>query len=401
MGNFQNILIKNAKTAAECINGDYNKLKVMHHILKCHTKDMGMNEVSCPECGYHELHYNSCRDRNCPECQYGKCQEWVDTYKESIIDGIEYFHIVFTLPGELNSLILCNQRELYKLMFTSASQALLKSGKKDYGKLGFTLILHSWSSSMVFHPHLHCIAAGGGLKEDRKSKQSEFVMAPKGDKAFFISVYKISDLFKKIFLDGLKELHSKLCFSDQDKDLAYDSPFESFLSSLYDKKWVVFSKPTFENTDAVVNYIGRYTHRIAISNSRIKNYDEENGTVTFTYNDYKDREHLKKDMTLSVREFLRRFFMHVLPGHFIKIRHYGFMSNASRKKLVDKCRKLIAEKKDNEKKENLNDGREDTPKKAKRPSKPHKSAKSSSHTCPKCGKESLHFHMISFRAAPT
>ena len=338
MGKIQNILVKNEDDARKILGRDYHKLNSLDHMLKCHTESMGCNQTFCPECGYNVVHYNSCRDRNCPECQYGKCQEWVDTYQNYMIDGIEYFHIVFTLPGELNSLIYFNQSLLYSLMFKAASHALLRGAeRKGYGRIGFSVILHTWSSSMAYHPHLHCIVSGGGITEDELGRQS---FKKSSDKYFLPVKEMLSPMYRHAFLEGLKEIHGKLKFMDDDKDLENDSSFESFISSMYAKNWVVYSKPTFKNADAVINYIGRYTHRIAISNHRIVKYDDRSKTVTFTYKDYRDQSK-QKEMTLTVKEFIRRFFLHVLPSRFIKIRHYGFMGNSVRKKLIPLVRKLV------------------------------------------------------------
>lgn len=322
MGKFQNMLVLNKSTARKVIGKNIEKLKVLDHILKCHTEAMGMNDVVCEECDYHEVHYNSCRDRNCPECQYGKCQEWVDTYTPYILDGIEYFHVVFTLPNKLNSLIYLNQKKLYGLMFKAASSAVIKASKNKYGKPGFTLILHTWGSNMYYHPHLHCIVAGGGITTDEKGNEF-FKKAPKN---FFLPVKVLSKLFKSIFLKKLGKMHKDLAFVSNNRssesyyedlesdvnDLQSQAVFENFISDLYQKEWVVFSKSTFENANAVVNYIGRYTHRIAISNSRIVKFDDKK--ITFMCKDYKNNGN-KKEMeptSLNLSEDFSCMFFH--PG---------------------------------------------------------------------------------------
>ena len=339
MGVFQNIVINHLDELTDRHHLSYHQTRTMKKIQVCHTQDSGFSkEYTCDLCGKTYIHYSGCGNRNCPECQHRNCEEWADNYEKYLLDGIAYFHLVFTFPSELNPLFYQNQDLLYPLMYDASKRALIDATKEDYGKTGFTFILHTWGSDLNYHPHIHGIVAGGGITTDDEGNQI-FRKAPDN---FLVSVKVLSKLLRGKFIDSLNRLYrkGKLTLTGKCEYLTSPDDFNSFISDLYEKEWVVNSKPSFKNVKAVVNYIGRYTHRIAISNSRIINYDGENGKVTFRYKSYRSNGKMK-EMTLDAIEFLRRFSMHILPSHFLKVRHYGFMANAQRKTMTALCRKLL------------------------------------------------------------
>lgn len=370
MHNIQNILTKEFDSFTYSRNLTFQQLKTLHHIKMCHTEELGFNSYRCEECHHTEIHYNSCGDRNCPMCQYHKREEWISKFETFLLD-IPYFHIVFTLPEELNPIIYQNQEKLYNILFKTASKSLMKLAKKKYGQLGFTFILHTWGQNLAFHPHIHCIVSGGGLKQD---ENGDLVFKRSSDK-FLVSVKALSKIFRGMFLDSLKKA-KQLTFVNDCANYNNRNDFDSLITEMYHKDWVVYAKKPFNNNRAVLEYIGRYSHRIAISNNRIVNYDEANHQVTFTYKDYRDNSK-KKEMTLSALEFLRRFSMHILPSHFMKIRHYGFMSNTTRNTLIPVCRQLL-------------------PASYQDKSSTSTEPVSYEYCCPKCGKKML----ITYRTSP-
>ena len=258
----------------------------------------------------------------------------MDRQQQSLLP-VHYFHLVFTLPDSLRLPVLFNQQPLFDLFYQAASRTLLKLAAQKSGVIpGFSLILHTWSQTLAFHPHLHCILAGGGLSSDGQHFQLF-------KKKFFIHVKVLSAVFKGIFLEGFKQLFASglLKFPFDDGRLLHPDAFSSFLDGLYAIDWVVFSKPVFKCADHVLKYLGRYTHRVAISDHRITAFSDD--TVSFSYLDNKDGGK-KKVLTLSSHEFIRRFLLHVLPHRFVKFRHYGFLSNRFRAEKVALCRRLIA-----------------------------------------------------------
>lgn len=302
----------------------WTQMKAASAIRKCKTKEMGCNLSSCSECGYIDIHYNSCRNRNCPNCQALLKEKWVDARKSEVIDA-PYFHAVFTVPHELNSLIYCNQKILYGLLHKAAAQSLLELSQdpKFLGATpGIIQVLHTWSQDLSYHPHIHCIISGGGLTKDLKLKKSKA--------NFFIPVRVLRDKFKGKFLCLLKELfkNGSLCFAGGCASLACPQEFYSFCDSLYKKDWCPFIKETFNGFGNAIEYLGRYANRIAISNARILSVSET--AVSFSARDYRTGE--KRIVELSNLEFIRRFLMHVLPEGFQKIRYFGFLNNRCRKK---------------------------------------------------------------------
>jgi hypothetical protein len=290
---------------------------------------MGSHKLSC-DCGHEKVIQNSCGNRHCPTCGTFKKELWVLQQQQSLLPS-HYFHLVFTLPDTLRSLIYFNQEVLYDLMYKAASKTLLDlSAAKHSVTPGFSLILHTWSQTLGYHPHLHCVLAGGGISLDGSHFESF-------KKKFFIHVKILSSVFRGKFLQSLKLLF----LQDQLKlpdDLPHDT-FTSFLDGLYNKDWIVFSKPVFKCAAHVLKYLGRYTHRVAISDYRI--LEVTDSEVSFSYMDNKDGGK-KKVMTLSTYDFIHRFLMHILPYKFVKIRHYGFLSNRFRSVKVALCRKFIA-----------------------------------------------------------
>ena len=312
--------------------------KAFHMIRRCRTSSMGYHSEVCTECGSVDVSYNSCRNRHCPKCQHSIQQQWVDAQMSKLLP-VGYFHIVFTLPQELNILIFQNQKLLYSLLLQAAGHTLVELAKdpKFLGATtGVTSVLHTWGQNLSFHPHVHCIVPGGGLSKDGL----RFV---RSRKKFFIPVKVVSRKFRGKFLYLLKQAYDKgqLAFFNEATPLSIKANFLTLVDDLYLKDWVVFCKKPFKSPAHVVKYLGRYTHRVAISNSRIKTFDGK--TVSFGWKDYKDRNK-SKVMTLSASEFTRRFLLHVLPDRLTKIRHYGILSSRNIKSLLLKCMRLTRTK---------------------------------------------------------
>lgn len=315
-----------------------NKLTLVQHkamsaIQNCRTSQLGGHKDVCDSCGHTRNSYNSCRNRHCPKCQTLAKERWIENQKSNLLN-IGYFHVVFSLPDTLNLLIYQNQKAVYTLMFKAVAGTLaeLGSDRKYLGaKIGFTSVLHTWGQNLMHHPHIHCIVPGGGLSSIGKWVNSR--------KKFFIPVKVLSRKFRGKFLYYLKQLYSqnKLEFHGSQTYLADEKEFEKLLSPLYSKEWVVYCKPPFKNAACVVEYLGRYTHRVAISNKRIVSI--ENDAVSFKWRDYKDNSKHKL-MTLSSDEFIRRFLIHILPSGFMKIRHYGLLGNRNKTSKLKICKQL-------------------------------------------------------------
>lgn len=307
--------------------------KAMSAIQKCRTSELGGHRDVCVSCGHTRISYNSCRNRHCPKCQALAKERWIDKQTNNLLN-IGYFHVVFTIPDTLNLMVYQNQETLYGLLFKAVAETLseLAADKKYLGaRLGFTSVLHTWGQNLMHHPHIHCIVPGGGLSPLGKWVNSR--------KKFFIPVKVLSRKFRGKFLYHLKQLYcqNKLKFHGGQKHLSNNNEFEKLLSSLYSKEWVVYCKPPFRDASCVVEYLGRYTHRVAIANSRIVSMKD--GQVTFKWRDYKDNSKSKL-MTLSADEFIRRFLIHILPSGFMKIRHYGFLGNRNKNTKLKICKQL-------------------------------------------------------------
>jgi hypothetical protein len=306
-----------------------NQLKVMRAIESCRTASLGGHLDSCDTCEFTRISYNSCRNRHCPKCQTLNKERWIEARKDDLLN-VGYFHVVFTLPDLLNPVAYQNQRIVYDLLFKAAAETLseLSADEKYLGaQIGFTSILHTWGQNLMHHPHLHCIVPGGGLNASGKWVQSR--------KKFFIPVKVLSRKFRGKFLSYLKQ--TKLEFYGSIANLQDQERLNELMTSLYQKEWIVYCKPPFKNAGCVVEYLGRYTHRVAISNNRILKL--EDGVVTFKWRDYKD-SNKQKEMTLSADEFIRRFLIHVLPSGFTRIRHYGLLSPRNKTTKLKLCKKL-------------------------------------------------------------
>jgi len=306
----------------------------MRAIEVCRTAVLGGHKDQCDHCGHLEISYNSCRNRHCPKCQTLRKEKWIEARSEDLLP-IEYFHVVFTIPSELNHLALLNQRVLYDLLFRSASETLAKLAN-DPKHLGATLgvigILPTWGQNLMDPPHLHCIVTGGGLSSD-----GTWIPCRRG---FFLPIRVISALFRGQFLDLLKDDFKKddLVFPGSLSHLKDPTDFETFRKNLYHKKGVVYCKPPFDGPNGVLQYLGRYTHRIAISNNRILSH--RGGNVSFLWRDYAD-DNRPKTMTLKAGEFIRRFLLHVLPPRYVRIRHFGLLANRKRKDNIALCREFL------------------------------------------------------------
>ncbi len=294
-------------------------------IRDCKSGSLGVNISQCPDCGYTEFHNNSCRNRSCPNCQAVNQEIWVDKRRAEVIDT-PYFHVVFTLPHELNSLIYCNQKLLYGLLHRCCARTLLElsADKKYLGATpGIIQVLHTWNQEMLYHVHMHCIISGGGLTPDRRIRKS------KGH--FFIPVMVLRDKFKGCCLAALDSLYQsgELVFSSSCEKLRNSYEWSAFRNALYEKDWCPYIKETFNGFGNAIEYLGRYTHKIAISNSRILSVD--NQQVSFSARGKKPGEP-PRTITLENTEFIRRYLMHVLPSGFQKIRYYGFLNNRGKGK---------------------------------------------------------------------
>jgi len=309
--------------------------KAMNSIASCRTPALGGRIDQCDECGFTRVVLNSCGNRHCPQCQSLAKAAWLqDRQQDLLLTG--YFHVVFTVPEQLNSLGIRNKKEFYAILFRAASQTLLElaGDKKHLGaQIGVTAILHTWGQNLMFHPHIHCVVTGGGLSLD-----GNYWVSSRKD--FFIPVKVLSKKFRGKFLALIKKaFHTdKLIFPGKIKDLAHEQNFLEFLKPLYKKDWVVYCKPPFAGPEKVFEYLGNYTHRVAISNSRIVSITDKQ--VAFKWRDYKDGNK-NKLMTLDGHEFMRRFLFHILPQRFVKIRHYGLMSNRCRNTKLLLCKKLL------------------------------------------------------------
>lgn len=311
------------------------QLRAMRAIEICRTAELGGHVEECDHCGALRISYNSCRNRHCPKCQCLDKERWLEDRKKDLLPT-RYFHLVFTLPEGLRALALRNQKVVYNILFKAASETLkeLTEDPKYLGaEVGFIAILHTWSQGLMDHPHLHCIVTGGGLSLDGQ----KWIPCKKD---FFIPLKVLSRLFRGKFLAYLKEAKDKgdLAFPGNIAHLKEDRTFKAMLDDLYDREWVVYCKPPFHRAETVMDYLGRYTHRVAISNHRLVKM--EGDQVTFRYRDRKDNDTVKL-MTLHVSEFIRRFLLHILPDGFMKIRHYGILSNRNRKEKLPLCERLL------------------------------------------------------------
>ena len=309
------------------------KKKTMHAIKDCKTATIGAHKYVCDECGYEEIAYNSCRNRHCPNCQIGKKLKWIEARKDEVLN-IKYYHIVFTIPNEIYNIVLQNQSKMYKILFKASAETLqeLAEDKKYLGaEIGFFSILHTWGQNLMYHPHVHLVVTGGGLSKTNKWVEKE--------EAFFIPVKVMSRVFRGKFLKYMRD--TKLDFYGKNKELENPAIYNELIQGLYNKEWIVYCKEPFNNAECVIQYLGRYTHRVAISNERILKIEADQ--VTFKWRDYKDNNKMK-EMTISIQEFIRRFLLHILPPHFMKIRYYGLLGNRNKNKKILRCKILTRTK---------------------------------------------------------
>ncbi|NLU11544.1 MAG: IS91 family transposase [Tepidanaerobacter acetatoxydans] len=330
----QDIFLKYYDTAIAQYPVDGFIHKTASDIMKCKTPALGGNVSICQDCGHLEVHYNSCRNRHCPCCQGLVKEKWIDKRKSEVIDA-PYFHVVFTVPEELNPLIYANKKLLYSLLYKASADTLMELAQdKKYlnASIGFMSILHTWGQRLNFHPHIHCVVLGGGLTKDLKFKTAK--------DNFLFPIYVVSKLFRGKFMNALKKLYKadKLVFSGTSLKFRCSNEFQRLVDLLYKKEWVPHIKETFKGAKNVIEYLGRYTHRIAISNSRIVSIRDTG--ITFSVKDYK-KQGAKSYVTLAPVEFIRRFLMHILPKGFVKIRYYGIFSNRTKKVKLAICRNII------------------------------------------------------------
>jgi hypothetical protein len=314
------------------------QLKVMSAIEQCRSAALGGHVLHCQSCDDIEIHYNSCRNRHCPKCQGSAARRWLDARQADLLP-VPYYHVVFTLPASISTIAYYNKAVLYGLLFDVAAETLLTiaADPKHLGaQIGATLVLHTWGSALTHHPHVHGIVPGGGLSADRQ----QWIACKPG---FFLPVRVLSRLFRRRFLEELAKLHhaGKLQFFGDQAMLSEPAAFAQWLAPLREQEWVVYAKRPFAGPTAVLAYLSRYTHRVAIANQRLIALDERG--VTFRWKDYRAKGRTRhKVMTLDAHEFIRRFLLHVLPSGFHRIRHYGLLNNAGRRENLAQARTLLS-----------------------------------------------------------
>ena len=314
------------------------QLKVMSAIVTCRTAALGGHVESCEDCGHRRVAYNSCRNRHCPKCPGAAAREWLAA-READLLPVGYFHVVFTLPAEVADIAFHNKAVLYDLLFKAASETMMTiaADPRHLGaRIGITAVLHTWGSAMTHHPHIHMIVPGGGISLDGARWVSS-------RPAFLLPVRVLGMLFRRLFLTKLLELHTggRLQFFGAHDGLSERRAFNRHLAPARRKRWVVYAKPPFSGPEAVLAYLSRYTHRVAISNRRLISFGEDG--VTFRFKDYRrSQADRHRTMTLHADEFIRRFLLHVLPTGFHRIRHYGLLASGGRKANVARARELLA-----------------------------------------------------------
>jgi len=314
----------------------FQQLKALRAIQNCRTAALGGHLDACPQCGFQALSYNSCRNRHCPKCQAQARERWLAARQSELLPT-HYFHVVFTVPHQLNFLAQDNARLFYHLLFTASAATLLEvaADPKHLGaEIGILAILHTWGQNLLVHPHIHCVIPGGGISpEGAHWRRLRY--------RFFLPVEVLKRVFRGKFIAGLQRLYlrKKLRCAGPCAALADEKQFRQLLRRLHRRDWVVYAKPAFGGPQQVLRYLGRYTHRVAISNHRLVSFDGER--VTFRWKDYAHGNQ-QRQMTLTATEFLRRFFLHVLPKGFVRIRHFGFLANRFRAQRLKLCRQLLA-----------------------------------------------------------
>jgi hypothetical protein len=314
-----------------------SQLKVMASIEACRTEALGGDVAACTKCDHQHIAYNSCKNRHCPKCQGPAARDWMAARADDLLP-VEYFHVVFTLPTEIARIAYWNKRAVYGLLFKASAETVttIAADPKRLGaKVGMTSVLHTWGSALTHHPHVHMIVPGGGLFPNG----TRWIGCKPG---FFVHVRVLSRLFRRLFVEGLLTLHRarELVFFGDLAELSEPQAFAVYLAPLRKTEWVVYAKPPFGGPEAVLAYLSRYTHRVAISNSRLVSADAD--TVAFQWKDYRVKSGDRRSvMRLSTSEFIRRFLIHVLPDRFHRIRHYGLLASAQRKANIAKARTLL------------------------------------------------------------
>ena len=313
------------------------QVKVLTAIARCRTATLGGHRDQCVRCGYQAISYNSCRNRHCPKCQTNAREKWLRRRQQELLP-VGYYHLVFSVPHVLVPLIWQNKKVLFTLLFEASAATLLEvaADAKHLGaQIGFLSILHTWGQTLQPHPHIHCVVPGGGLSPDHK----RWISSPSH---FFLPVKVLSRVFRGKFVAGLRRafLRERLAFHGECLPLANEKAFAAFLHTLFRQDWVVYAKPPFGGPEHVLQYLARYTHRVAISNHRILAVSESQ--VTFRWKDYAHHSQ-RRTMTLTCEEFLRRFLQHVLPKGFPRIRYFGWLANRRRGELLPRCRVLLAQ----------------------------------------------------------
>jgi len=314
-----------------------SQLRVMRAIEVCRTAALGGHVEQCSQCSHLRISYNSCRNRHCPKCQNTDRARWLQ-HRTAELLPVPYFHVVFTLPPEIAAIAFYNQKLVYGMLFRMAAQTLLtiaRDSKHLGAEIGFFAILHTWGQNLLFHPHLHCVVPGGGLSPDGQS----WIGCRPG---FFLPVRVLSRLFRRLFLEALQQTYEKgkLQFHGELQALRDPARFAASLARARRAEWVVYAKPPFGGPQQVLAYLGRYTHRVAISNQRLLAHRHD--TVTFQWKDYRRHGRDKpRVMTLPADEFIRRFLIHTLPDRFPRVRHFGFLANRQRRQKLAQCRKLL------------------------------------------------------------
>jgi predicted Zn-ribbon and HTH transcriptional regulator len=306
---------------------------VIAHIRRCRTEEMGSRVQTCDHCHYTQMFYNSCRDRNCPQCQSLAKERWI-LEKKAEVFPFQYFHVVFTLPDALIPLVVRNRRIVYNLLFEKVKETLLSAaGEEKYfgAKIGFFAVLHTWGQKLNLHPHLHCVVPGGGYGDDGQWRQT-----PDG---YLLPVRVLAKRFRSLFLSALKAKYTNGELIVEGSRFERQEEFQSLIDSLFKTEWVVYLKESFRNHETVIEYLGRYTHKIAIANHRIVKV--EGGEVWFSYKDYRDGNK-RKVMALSADEFMRRFCMHIVPKRFVRIRYFGLLSHRLKRAALRDCREFYA-----------------------------------------------------------
>ena len=313
------------------------QLKVMSAIEQCRTAALGGHVLRCDACDHEEVSYNSCRNRHCPKCQARAAQRWLAARQADLLP-VEYYHVVFTLPEPISAIAYTNKAAIYRLLFDVAAETLttIAADPKHLGaQIGATLVLHTWGSALTHHPHVHGIVPGGGLSPDGR----RWVACRRG---FFLPVRVLSRLFRRRFLEELEKLHlaNQLKFFGEYAGLPEAGAFKRWLAPLRSCEWVVYAKRPFAGPEAVLAYLSRYTHRVAISNRRLVAMNDDG--VSFRWKDYRAKGRTRhKTMTLAPEEFMRRFLLHVLPSGFHRIRHYGLLANVGRRANLARVRALL------------------------------------------------------------